>query len=169
MKIKKLQNEARAEKKVTFTQDYNKRRGLSHGSWSWTRRFDNYRAMMSTPRSFTRGNFRPNNQNCNNFRNNRAFERRNYPNNNNNRSNDYRANSPYHSDRDQSRNLGSNNNYSRSLSTSQQDSSFTDFCRQPRSSSPTHQCFIGSESETRATIYPMTRNSQLPTMVTSQT
>ena len=30
--IKNLQNEATAEKKVTFTQDYNKRRGLSHGS-----------------------------------------------------------------------------------------------------------------------------------------
>ena len=33
----------------------------------------------------------------------------------------------------------------------------------------THQCLIGLEAETRATIYPMTRNSQLPTMVTSQT
>ena len=30
--IKKLQNEATAEKKVTFSQDYNKRRGPSHGS-----------------------------------------------------------------------------------------------------------------------------------------
>ena len=30
--IKKLQNEATGEKKVTFTQDYNKKRGPSHGS-----------------------------------------------------------------------------------------------------------------------------------------
>ena len=32
--IKKVQNEMTAEKKVTFTQDYNKRRGPSHGSSS---------------------------------------------------------------------------------------------------------------------------------------
>ena len=31
------------------------------------------------------------------------------------------------------------------------------------------QCLTGLEIETRATIYPTTRNSQLPTMVTSQT
>ena len=33
----------------------------------------------------------------------------------------------------------------------------------------THQCLIDLEADTRATIYPPTRNSQLPTMVTSQT
>ena len=55
--IKKLQKEATAEKKVTFTQDYNKRRGASHGSGNWTSRNDGNGAMMSTPRSFTRGNF----------------------------------------------------------------------------------------------------------------
>ena len=54
--IKKLQNEATAEKKVTFTQDYNKSRGPSHGSGNWTSRNDGNGAMMSTPRSFTRGN-----------------------------------------------------------------------------------------------------------------
>ena len=46
--IKKLQNEATAEKKVTFTQDYNKRRGPSHGSGNWTGRNDNNGTMMST-------------------------------------------------------------------------------------------------------------------------
>ena len=59
--IKKLQNEATAEKKVTFTQDY-KRRGPSHGSGNWTGRNDNNGTMMSTSRSFTRGNFRPKNR-----------------------------------------------------------------------------------------------------------
>ena len=167
--IKKLKNEATAEKKVTFTQDYNKRRGTSHRSGSWTRRIDDCRAMISTPRSFTRAIFRPINQNSNKIRQNRRFERRDYRNNNNNRSNDYRANSPYQSDQDQSRNWGSNNNYLRLPSTSQQDSSFTYFRRQPRSNSPTHQCLIGLESKTRATIYPTTKNSQLSTMVTSQT
>ena len=84
-------------------------------------------AMMSTPLSFTRGNFRPSNQNSNNFRQNRPFERGDYTNNNNNRYNDYRARSQYQSDQDQSKNRGSNNNYSRSPSTSRKDSSFTDF------------------------------------------
>ena len=32
-----------------------------------------------------------------------------------------------------------------------------------------HQCLIGLEAETPATIYPTTRNSQLPTMVINQT
>ena len=72
--IKKLQKEATAEKKVTFTQYYNKRRGPSHGSGNWTSRNDGNGAMMSTPRSFTRGNFRPGNQNPNNFRQNRSSE-----------------------------------------------------------------------------------------------
>ena len=102
-------------------------------SGNWTGRNDNNGAMMSTPRLFTRGNFRPSNRNPNNFRQNRPFERRDYPNNNNNRYNDYRANSPDQSNQDQSKNWGSNNNYSRSPSTSPQDSSFTDFRLQPRS------------------------------------
>ena len=33
----------------------------------------------------------------------------------------------------------------------------------------THQCLIGLEAKTGATIYSTTTNSQLPTMVTSQT
>ena len=78
----KLQKEATAEKKVTFTQDYNKRRGPSHGSGNWTSRNDGNGAMMSTPRSFTRGIFRPSNQNPNNFRQNRSSERGDYTDNN---------------------------------------------------------------------------------------
>ena len=139
--IKKLQNETTAEKKVPFTQDYNKRRGPSHGSGKWTERNDNNGAMMSTPRSFTRGNFRPSNQNSNNFRPNRHFERRDYTNNNSNRYNYCRANSPYQSDQDQSGNWGSKGNYSQSTSMSRQDSYFTDFRRQPRSISPNPSVF----------------------------
>ena len=127
--------------KVTFTQDYNKRRGPSHGSGNWTSRNDDNRPMMSTPRQFAGGNCRPNNQNSNNFIQSRPFERGGYPNNNDNRYNDNRARSQYRSDQDQSGNWGSNKNYSRSPSTSRQDSSFTDFRRQPRSSSPNHSVF----------------------------
>ena len=139
--IKKLQKEARAEKKVTFTQDKNKRCGPSHGSGNWTGQNDGNGSMMSTPRSFTRGNFRPSNQNCNNLRQNRPFERRDYTDNNNDRYNDYRARSPYQSNQDKSRNWGSNSNYSRSPSASRQDSFFTDFRRQPRSNSPDNSVF----------------------------
>ena len=110
--IKKLQNEATAEKKVTFTQDCNKKRGPSYGSGNRTRRNDDNGAMMPTSRSFTRGNFRANNPNSNNFRQNRPFQRGDYTKNNNDRYNDYRARSPYQSNQDQFRNCGSDNNYS---------------------------------------------------------
>ena len=35
--IKRIENERTAERKVTFTQEYNKRRGRDHGSEQWTR------------------------------------------------------------------------------------------------------------------------------------
>ena len=139
--IKKLQNEATADKKVTFAQEYNKRRGPSHVFGNWTGRNDNNGTMMSTPRSFTRGNFRPSNQNPNNFRQHRSSERRDYTDNNNDRYNDYRARSPYQSNQDKSRNWGKNNNFSRSPSMSRQDSSFTDYRNQPRSNSPNPSVF----------------------------
>ena len=107
--VKKLQNEATAEKKVTFTQDNNKRRGPSHGSGNWTGRNDNNGTMMSTPRSFTRGNFRPSNQNPNNFRQNRTPERMDYANTNKDRYHDYRGRPQYQSDQNRSSNWGSNN------------------------------------------------------------
>ena len=128
-------------KKVTFTRNYNKRRRPSHGSGNWTRRNDDKGAMTSSQRSLTRGNSLPSNQNSNNFRQNRPFERRDYPKNNDVRYNEYRANSTSQSDQDQSRNWGGNNKYSQSTSTSQQDSSFTDFRRQPQSNSPNPSVF----------------------------
>ena len=102
--IKRLQNEATAEKKVTFIQDYNKKRGPSYGSGNCTGRNVDNEAMISTPRSFTRGNIRPSIQNSNNFRQNRPFERRDFPNNNKSRYSDYKANSPCQLDQDQPRN-----------------------------------------------------------------
>ena len=112
--MKKLQNEVTAEKRVTFTQDYNKRRGPSHGSGNWTRRNDDNRAMMSTPRSFARGILRSSNQNSNNSRQNRPFERGDYSHINNDGYNDYKVRPPHQSNQDQSRNWGSISNYSRS-------------------------------------------------------
>ena len=169
--IKKLQNEATAEKKVTFTQDYNKRRGPSHGSGNWTGRNDNNGTMMSTTRSLTRGNFRPSNQNPNNFRQNRPSERRDYTDNNNDRYNDYRARSPYQPNQYKSRNWGSNNNYSRSPSMSRQDSSFTDSRNQPRSNSPNLSVLnrFGNQNPSNNITYekkfPTSNNSSQPNVV----
>ena len=169
--IRKLQNEVTAEKKVTFTQDYNKRRGPSHGSGNWAGRNDNIGAMISTPRSFNRGNFRPSNQSPNNFRQNRPSEQGDYPNNNNDRYNDYRARSPYQSDQGQSRNWGSNNNYSRSPSTSRQNSSLTDSRGQPRSNSPNPSVFnrFGNRDPSNNISYekkfPTSNNSIQPNVV----
>ena len=139
--VKRLQNEATAEKKVTLTQDYTERRGPSHGSENWTSRSDNNATKMSTPQTYARGTLWPSNQKFNDFRHNRPFERRDYPNNDNNRYSDYNSRSQYELDGDQSRNRESNNNYSQSPSMSRQDSSFTDFRRQPRSNSPNPSVF----------------------------
>ena len=169
--IKKLQKEATAQKKVTFTQDYNKRRGPSHGYGNWTSRNNGNAAMMSTPRSFTRGNFRPSNQNPNNFRQNRLFEQGDYRNNNNDRYNDYRARSPYQSNQDQSRNWRNNNKYSRSPSASRQDSSFTDSRGQPRSNSPNPSVFnrFGNRDPSNNIAYekkfPTSNNGNQPNVV----
>ena len=169
--IKKLQNETTAEKNVTFTQDYNKRRGPSHGSGNWTSRNDSNGAMMSTSRSFTRENFRLSNPNSNIFRQNRPFERGDYTNNNNDRYNDYRARSPYQSDQDQSRNWGCNNSYSRSPSASRQDPSYRDFRRQPRSHSPDQSVFnrFGSEDPNKNIPYkkkfPTSNDGHQPNVV----
>ena len=128
-------------------------------------------AMISTPRSFTRGNFRPSIQNPNNFRQNRSSERRDYMDNNNDRYNDYRARSPYQSGHDQSRNSGSNKNYSRSPSMSRQDSSFTDSRNQSRSNSPNPSVFnrFGNQNPNNNISYekklPTSNNGNQPNVV----
>ena len=99
----------------------------------------------------------------------RPFERGAYTNNNNDRYNDYRARSPYQPNQDQSRNWGSNKNYSRSPSTSRQDSSFTDFRGQPGSNSPNPSVFnrFGNRDSNNKKSYE--KNSQVLTTVTSPT
>ena len=166
-----MQNEATAEKKVTFTQDYNKRRGPSHGSGNWADRRDGNGTTMSTPRYFTVGNFRPNNQNPNNFPQHRSSERREYTDNNNDRYNDYRARSPYLSNQDKSRNWGNSNTFLRSPSMSRQDSSFTDYRNQPRSNSPNPSVFnrFGNQNPSNNISYekkfPTSNNGNQPNVV----
>ena len=55
--LNRIENEITAEKKVTFTQDCNKKRGPDHGSEQWT----------------TGEDFQRRNQNCNNDRPRRSF------------------------------------------------------------------------------------------------
>ena len=125
--------------------------------------------MMSTPRSFTRGNFRPSNQNPNNFRQYRPSEQREYTDNNNDRYNDCRARSPYQSNQDKSRNWGNNNNFSPSMS--RQDSSFTDYRNQPRSNSPNPSVFnqFGNQNPSNNISneknIPTSNNSNQPNVV----
>ena len=127
--------------------------------------------MMSAHQPFNGGKFRPNNQNSNNFRQNRPFERGKHTNDNNIRYNEYRARSPYQSNQDQARKWRSNNDYSRSPSTSRQESSFTDFRNQPRSNSPNLSVFnrLGNRDPSNNIPYekkfPTSNNGNQPNVV----
>ena len=157
--VKKLQNEATAEKKITFTHDYNKWRGPSHRSGNWTRQNDDNGAMMSTPRSFTGGNFgQVIRFLADSDKTDLSSEETTRVTTIIGSATAERDHQPYQSDQDQSRNWGSNNNYSRSPSTAGQGSSFTDSRRQPRLNSPNPSVLI-----------PKTRSSQPPIMVVSRT
>ena len=127
---------------------------------------------MSTPRSFNRAHLQPKKQNSNNFRQNRPFERRDYPNNNNTEQlKTMNTEQAHHTSRTKI-NLG----------IGEVTKTIPD-CLQRRDNIPpseisadnpdqirlTLQCLTGLGTETRATIYLTTRNSQLPTTVTSQT
>ena len=122
-------------------------------------------------RSDTRGKLRPNNQNYNNFSQKWPFERRDYSSSNNDIYNDYKARSLYQSHQDQSRNWGSNNNYSRSPWPSRQDSSFTDFRSQPWSSLSYPSVFnrFGNQDPRKNKPYekkfPTSNNGYLPNAV----
>ena len=157
---KKLQNEATAEKKVTFTKI--------------TTRDEDLPTDLGIGQDGTiimGGSFRPNNQNPNTSGQSGSLERRDYPSNNNDRYSDYRARSPYQSDQDQSRNWGNNDNYSRSPSTSRQNSSLTDSRGQPRSNSPNPSVFnrFGNRDPSNNISYgkkfPTSNNGNQPNVV----
>ena len=164
----KLQKEAMAEKKVTFTQDYNKRRGPSHGSGNWTRRNDDNGAMMSTPRSFTTGVFRPSNQNSNNSGQNRPSEESTWI-------TTMIATMTIERDHNISRtkiNLG-NGDVTITIPDRLQRHDMIHpsriFADNPDQTRLILQCSTGLGIKTRVTKYLTTRNSQLPTTVISQT
>ena len=158
--LKRIENERTAEKKVTFTQDYNKKRGPYHGSEQWTRG----------------QGFQRKNQNYNNdrFRRNSATTYQSFspkPNSaygdnnpNNGRSYDQRQNQSFNrNDGNRSRNGSFNNsngnwrnhgNFSRSPSTQRGDFSQNNSYRQPRTDQRNNSAFHRPGNRTTTSFTP---------------
>ena len=140
--LKRIENETTAEKKVTFTQDYNKKRGPDHGSEQWTRgqdfqrRNNNYNNdgfRRNSPNIYQIFSPRPNFA----YRNNRPDNRRSYdqrPNQSFNRS--YGNRIRIESSNNQNGNWRNKGNISRSPSTQRRDFSQNNSYRQPRNDQP---------------------------------
>ena len=149
--LKRIENERTAEKKVTFTQDYNKKRRPDHGSEQWTRGQDFRRRNRNfTNDSFGRSSLnayqsfspRPNFA----YRNNNSNDRRSYdqrPNQSFNRSDGNR--SRIESFNNQNGNWRNNGNFSRSPSTPRRDFSQNNSYRQT-SDQPNNSAFRRSDN-----------------------
>ena len=150
--LKRIENEKTAEKRVTFTQDYSKKRGPDHRSEQWTRgqdfqrRTQNYtndgfrRNSHNTYQSFSpkpnfvHGNNHPNNGRSYDQRPNQSFNR-----NDGNRS----RNGSFHN---QNRDWRSNGNFSHSASGQRRDFSQNISYRQPGSDQPNNSAFRRSDN-----------------------
>ena len=158
--LKRIENERTAEKRVTFTQDYNKKRGPDHGSEQWTRgqdfqrRNQNYsndgfrRNFPNTYQNFsprpnvTYGNNRPNNGRPNDPRPNQSF----------NRSDENRSRNG--SFNNQNGNWRNNGNFSRSPSTHTRDYSQNNSYRQLRGDQPNNSAFRRSDNRPTTNFTP---------------
>ena len=158
--LKRIENERTAEKKVTFTQDYNKKRGPDHGSQQWTRGQD----FQRRDNNYNNDEFRRNSPNIyQNFSPRPNFP---YGNNrpNNGRSFDQRRNQSFNTtDGSRSRNGSFNNssgnwrlnaNFSRSPSTQRRDFSQNNSYRQPRSDQPNNSAFRRSDDRPTTSFAP---------------
>ena len=127
--LKKIENERTAEKRVTFTQDYNKKRGPSHGSGQWNNNQNS--------------SYRPNSYNGQENQNRgRLLDRRldQFPNRNNgNRSNNGNFNS-------QSGTWRNNENFSRSPSGQRRDFSQGNSFRRHQPFQPRNSPFRRSDA-----------------------
>ena len=158
--LKRIENERTAEKKVTFTQDYNKKRGPDHGSQQWTRGQDFQRRNNKYDNDEFRRNF------LNNYQN--FFPRPRFPYGNNRpdhrRSFEQRQNQSFkRDDGNRSRNGSFNNsdenwrpngNFSRSPSTQRRDFSQNNPYRQPRSDQPNNSAFRRSDNRPTTNFTP---------------
>ena len=148
-KIKRIENERPAQRKVTFTQDYKTKRGPDHGSEQWTRSQDFQRRKQNYKNDRPTRNFLTSYQK---FppRPNFAYEI-NHP--NNRRSHDERPNQSFN-DATRSRygpfnnsngNRRNNGKFSRSPMTQRRDFSQKNSYRQPRSDQPNNSAFLRSD------------------------
>ena len=158
--IKRIKSERTAEKRVTFTQDYNKKRGPGHGSQQWTRGLDfqrrdnnykndgfrrispNFYQNFSPKPNFAYRNNRPNNG--------RSFEQR--QNQSFNRNDGYRSRNG--SFNNSNRNWRPNGNFSRSPSTQRREFSQNNPYRQPRSDQPNNSAFRRSDNRPTTSFTP---------------
>ena len=162
--LKRNENERTAEKKVTFTQDYNKKRGPDHGLQQWTRgqnfqrrnqNFTNDRFRSSSPTAYQ--NFSP-----------RPIFANGSSNSNTGRSYDQRRNQYFNrNDGNQSRNGSFNNQngnwrhnggFSRSPSTHRREFSQNSSYRQPRNDQPNNSAFRGPDNRPMGGFTPYEQN-----------
>ena len=158
--LKRIENERTAEKKVTFTPDYNKKRGPDHGSEQWARgqdfqrrnqNFINDRFRRSSPNSFQRFFPRPNFT----YRNNSSNDRRSFdqrPSQSFNRNDGDR--SRHESFKNQNGNWWNNGNFSRSPSNPRRDFSQNNSYRPPRNEKPHNSAFRRSDNRPTANFTP---------------
>ena len=158
--LKRIENERAAEKKVTFTQDYNKKRGPDHGSEQWARgqdyqrrnqnfNIDGFRRNFPTtyqsfsPRpNFAYGNDRLDNRRSYDQRPNQQFSR-----NDGNRSRNGSFN-------DSNGNWRNNGNFSRSPSTQRRNYSQYSSYYQPRRDQPNNSAFRRLDNRTTTSFTP---------------
>ena len=157
--LKRIDNERTAEKKVTFTQDYNKKRGPDHGSQQWTRvqdfhrRNNNYNndGFRSSPNNYQNFSARPNSAYGNNLPNNgRSIDQR--PNQSFNRNDGNR--SRHESFNTQNGNWRNNGNFSRSPSNPRRDFSQNNSYRPPRNEQPNNFALRISDNRHTANCTP---------------
>ena len=152
--LKRIENERTTEKKVTFTQDYNKKRGPDHGSEQWSRgqdfqrrnqNFTNDRIRVTSPFAYQNFSSRPNSAYGNNNPNNgRSYDQRQNQSFNRNDGNRSR-NGSFNNSNGNWRNHG---NFSRSPSTQIGDFSENNFYRQPRTDQPNNTAFRRPDDRT---------------------
>ena len=157
--LKRIENERTAEKKVTFTQDYNKKRRPDHGSEQWTRgqdfqrrnqNFTDDRFRRNSPNTYQNFSPRPNFT----YRNNSSNDRKSYdqrPNQSFNRSGGNRSRNE--SFTSQNGNWRNNGNFSHSPSNPRRDSQNNSY-RQPRNDQPNNSAFRRSDSRSTTSFTP---------------
>ena len=157
--LKRIENERTVEKKVTFTQDYNKKRGPEHGSEQWIRgqdfqgRNNNYNndGFRSFPNNYQNCSPRPNSAYGTNRPNNgRSFDQR--PNQSFNRNDGARSRNG--SFNNQNGNRRTNGNFSRSPSNPRRDFSQNNSFRQPRSDQPNNCAFRRPDNQPTTSFTP---------------